>query len=144
VTAYPPRLQALLDTFSWVEDADDRGQMLVAFADRYRPPPPDVATPPYPEELRVPYCESEAYVWARPDGEGGLNLFFAVENPQGVSAKALCAVLQEGLSGYPAQVIAEVSPEIVYELFGRNISMGKGQGLTALVQVVQARARRAS
>jgi len=42
------------------------------------------------------------------------------------------------LSGLPPEVIEQVSPDIVEQIFRQNISMGKGMGLMAMVQAVQA------
>jgi sulfur transfer protein SufE len=106
--------------------------------------PPDVATPPYPKDHLVPYCESEAYVWLVPRPDGTAALHFAVENPSGISAKALAAILASTLSGLTPEAIAQVPPDIVERIFRQNISMGKGMGLMAMVQAVQALARRAS
>ena len=58
----------------------------------------------------MPHCESEAYVWAVPNADGTLELHFAVENPSGVSAKALAAILQKPLRVAGAEVAA-IDPE---------------------------------
>jgi sulfur transfer protein SufE len=76
--------------------------------------------------------------------DGTLKLYFAVENPSGVSARALAAILDRTLSGLPASDIANVSCDIVERIFRRNISMGKGMGLMAMVQAVQTLAKNAS
>jgi sulfur transfer protein SufE len=139
----PGRLRDLLDTFALVNDPVDRANLLISFADRFTPVPPEVATPPYPKDHLVPYCESEAYVWLVRRDDGTATLHFAVENPSGISAKALAAILASTLSGSTPEVIAQVSPDIVEQIFRQNISMGKGMGLMAMVQAVQALARRA-
>ena len=139
---YPEKLQALLDVFAGVTDTHERTQLLLDYAKRFKEVPPDVATRPFAKDHLVPHCESEAYVWAVPNGDGTLALHFAVENPSGVSAKALAAILQRTLSGLPAADIARVDPEIVERVFRQNISMGKGMGLMSMVAAVQALARR--
>ncbi len=139
----PAALQDVLDTFALVTDPVDRANLLIGFADQFRSVPPDVATPPYPKEHQVPYCESEAYVWLVPQADGTAALHFAVENPSGISAKALAAILQSTLSGLTPEAIEPISPDIVEQLFRQNISMGKGMGLMAMVQAVQSLARRA-
>ena len=73
-----------------------------------------------------------------------MKFYFAVENPSGVSAKALAAILDKTLSGLPAKEIATVNCDIVEKIFRQNISMGKGMGLMSMVNAVQALARRAS
>ena len=141
---YPEKLQALLDAFAGVTDTHERTQLLLDYAKRFKEVPPEVATRPFAREHLVPHCESEAYVWAVPNPDGTLALHFAVENPSGISAKALGAMLQRTLSGLPAADIARVDPEIVERLFRQNISMGKGLGLMSMVGAVQALARRAA
>ena len=139
---YPERLQALLDVFAGVPDTHERTQLLIDFARRFKDVPPEVATRPFAPEHLVKHCESEAYAWAVPNADGTLKLHFAVENPSGVSAKALAAILDKALSGLPAVEIAKVDPEIVETLFRQNISMGKGMGLMSMVLTVAALARR--
>jgi thiosulfate/3-mercaptopyruvate sulfurtransferase len=112
-------------TFALVGDPADRANLLISFADQFKPVPPEVATPPYPKDHLVPYCESEAYVWLVLQDDGTATLHFAVENPSGVSAKALAAILTSTLSGLPPEVIEQVSPDIVPQIFRQNISMGK-------------------
>jgi cysteine desulfuration protein SufE len=141
---YPARLQALLDTFAMFPDPTDRTNLLLSYADRFHEVPADIATRPFPQERLVPHCESEAYVWAIPKPDGTLKLAFAVENPAGVSAKALAAILESTLSGLPAGEIATVDPEIVEKIFRQNISMGKGLGLMSMVGAVRALATRSA
>ncbi|MFO7693666.1 MAG: SufE family protein [Vicinamibacterales bacterium] len=139
----PERLREVLTVFASISDPADRAALLIDFADQYRPVPPDVATPPFPKDRQVPYCESEAYVWLVPQADGTANLHFAVENPSGISAKALASILTSTLSGLTPEHIEQVSPDIVEQIFRQNISMGKGMGLMAMVQAVQALARAA-
>ena len=89
--------------------------MLISVADRFQDVPERIATRPFPEEHKVPACESQAYVWAEPLGDGTLKFHFAVENPQGISAKAMAVILDEALSGEPPEEVARVSGEVVYE-----------------------------
>jgi cysteine desulfuration protein SufE len=137
------RLQQLLETFDLFPDPADRTGMLLSYADQFQEVPPDVASRPFPLEHQVPHCESEAYVWAVEQPDGTLKLHFAVENPSGVSARALAAILDRTLSGLPASEVAQVAPDIVERIFRQNISMGKGMGLMSMVQMVRALARRA-
>jgi cysteine desulfuration protein SufE len=139
----PGALRDVLDAFALVEDPVDRANLLISFADRFTPVPAEVATPPYAKDHLVPYCESEAYVWLVLQHDGTARLHFAVENPSGISAKALASILASTLSGRTPEEIEQVSPDIVEQIFRQNISMGKGMGLMAMVQAVQALARRA-
>ncbi len=141
--AYPEALQDLLDTFETFDDQSERAQVLISFADAFKSVPPEVATRPFGKEHLVPACESEAYVWAVVQPDGKMNLYFAVENPSGISAKALATMLTKTLSGLTPAEIATVSPEIVERLFRQNISMGKGMGLMSMVGAVRTLALRA-
>lgn len=140
---YPPRLQAVLDTFAMFPDMADRSNMLISYADKFREVPPEVATRPFPNDHLVPHCESEAYVWALRQPNGTLKLAFAVENPSGISAKALAAILDQTLSGLSPEQIAAIDTDIVEQIFRQNISMGKGMGLMSMVQAVRALAKQA-
>ena len=137
-------LEAVLEAFDMFPDPSDRTNMLLSYADQFREVPPEVATRPFDKSHQVPQCESDAYIWAMKKPDGTLDLYFAVENPSGVSAKALAAILQKSLSGLPASQIAQVDCSIVERLFRQNISMGKGMGLMAMVNAVTALARRAA
>src|SRR5262245_58144890 len=137
------KLNTLLEAFDEFPDPADRTDMLLGYADQFKEVPPDVARRPFPESHHVPQCESDAYAWAVPQADGTLKLHFAVENPSGVSAKALAAILDKSLSGLPASEISTVSTDIVERIFRRNISMGKGMGLMSMVDAVRALAKRA-
>lgn len=142
MTGYPERLAQVLEDFACIADPAERAAYLIEYADRLQDVPPHVAVRPFPEAHRVPSCESEAFVWVEPQTGGALKLHFAVENPQGLSAKALAAILDEALSGLPADEVMKIDPEIVFTLFGRNVSMGRGQGLTSMVAMVREQAAR--
>jgi len=139
-----PRLDEILDTFAMFTDPADRTDLLLSYADQFKEVPPEIARRPFAKEHLVPHCESEAYVWATLLPDRTLKLYFAVENPSGVSAKALAAILDRSLSGLPPEDVASVSPDIVEKVFRQNISMGKGLGLMSMVQAVRALAKRAA
>jgi cysteine desulfuration protein SufE len=144
LSQFPPKLQQVLDTFDMFPDPADRTNMLLSYADQFKDVPPEVATRPFSRSHQVPQCESDAYVWALRHPDGSLALHFAVENPSGVSAKALAAILQRSLSGLPADRIAEIDSSIVERIFRQNISMGKGMGLMSMVEAVRTLARKAA
>jgi cysteine desulfuration protein SufE len=134
---YPEKLEEILEDFEAITDRNERADLLIHYGDQFKPVPEEVATRPFPEDHRVKACESEAYVWATPQPDGTLKFDFAVENPQGLSAKALSYILSTSLSGAPLEQVTQISPEIVYELFGNDLSMGKGAGLTGIVNMVK-------
>ena len=136
------KLQQLVETFQMFDPAD-RTDLLLSYADQFKEVPPAIASRPFPKSHQVPYCESDAYAWAQKKPDGTLKLYFAVENPSGVSARALAAILDKTLSGHPASAIATIDPGIVEKIFRQNISMGKGLGLMSMVQAVTTLARAA-
>jgi len=129
----PEKLQQLVDTFQMFDPAD-RTSLLLSYADQFKEVPASIATRPFDKSHQIPQCESDAYAWAQKMPDGTLQLYFAVENPSGISAKALAAILDKTLSGLPASEIAAVSTDIVEKIFRQNISMGKGIGLMSMVQ----------
>jgi cysteine desulfuration protein SufE len=137
----PDRLERLLSTLESL-DRSDRIQMLIEIADQFKPVPSRIAQRPYPVQHRVPGCESEAYVWSEPDSKGALTYYFAVENPQGISAKALAEILGDSLSGTPLDEVAVIPADLVYRIFGRELSMGKSLGLMGMVNMIRAEARK--
>ena len=56
---------------------------------------------------------------------------------------ALATILTDTLSGAPLAQVARVPGDLVYDLFGRELSMGKSMGLMGMVGMAQAAARRA-
>jgi cysteine desulfuration protein SufE len=138
----PEKLSELLDVFSLIEDRQERIDALISTSERFRPVDESIARRPYPKENLTPNCESQAYVFTTPNDDGTLQYHFAVENPQGISAMAMAAILDETCSGAPPERVAEVNEDVIYDLFGRELSMGKSMGLMGMVQMVKAAAKR--
>jgi cysteine desulfuration protein SufE len=138
----PPRLQQFLDDLAMFPDRNDRIQALISVGERFKPVSDEVAVKPYAEEHRVPGCESEAFVWATKSAEGGVDLHYAVENPQGISAMAMATILKENLSGASPEEVQQVPEEIIYEIFGNELSMGKSMGLQGMVTLTKAEAKK--
>ncbi len=123
-------------------DRVERAQYLLELSDEFMEVPETIAVRPFPEDRRVPKCESEAFVWAQDQDDGTLKFHYAVENPLGISARAMGAILDETMSGQPMEQVANVPPDIVHRIFGRQLSMGKGEGLAAMVELTTFEARR--
>lgn len=122
-------------------DRSRRIQMLIDIGETYKVVPAEIAAPPYPEERKVPACESQAYVWAV-EQDPGLKFYFAVENPQGVSAKATAALIDRTCSGAPLEQVAAIPPDIIYEIFGAELSIGKNMGLTNMLAMCRHEAKK--
>ncbi len=140
--AVPAKLTDTLETLEMVPDRSERIQLLIDIAGRFEEVPPRLARRPFATDHQVPACESEAYVFTEPRPDGTLDFHFAVENPQGISAKAMAVILGDSLSGTPPEQVAEVSQDIVYQVFGRELSMGKSMGLMSMVGMVAALAKK--
>ena len=139
----PRPLNDLLDEFSFLERGE-RVDYLIEYADQFVNVPERVAMRPYPEERRVKRCESQAYVWAEDNDEGTQKYWFAVENPQGISAKSFCAILDDTVSGASLEEVLRIPGDVVFDIFGKEISMGKGEGLLGILTSVQMFAREAA
>ena len=137
-------LSEILDELRNIDDRDLKYDLLIEYADRFIEVPKEVASRPFSESHKAPACESEAYVWLAVRKDKTAQLYFAVENPQGISAKALAVILSEGLNGHALSEVTKVSEEIVYDIFGRSISMGKGQGLMGMIRLMKSLAVRLS
>ena len=133
---YPAKLKEYLEDFNFITSREERVDYLIAIADEFQPVPASIATKPYDEAHRVIGCESEAFVWALDRADGTLDFHFDVLNPQGLSAMAMSAILDQACSGAPLQEVAAINGDVVFTLFGKGISMGKGRGLTELVNAV--------
>ncbi|MBD3226480.1 MAG: hypothetical protein GF313_17275 [Caldithrix sp.] len=138
----PGKLNDIIDQLNMVDDVMERSHFLVSYANKFETIPSEIAQPPYPKQNMVPHCESEAYVWVQERNDHTVKLYFAVDNPSGISAKALAVILDQALSGLPPEQVARVNPDIVEKIFRQNMSMGKGMGLSAMVQAVRVKAER--
>ena len=123
----PPKLQEILEEIDLYPDRADRIEMLIGIGEEFKNPSREEL--PRDDSCRVPGCESEAFVTLGPDG----NLRIAIDNPQGISAMAMAQILIQGFVGATPEQIRAVPEEIVYRVFGRELSMGKSMGLTGMV-----------
>lgn len=132
----PPSIQAILDDIEMVGE-QGRAMYLLDFSDQFQSVPAAIAQRPFSENNHVQECESDAYVFPEKRPDGRLNFHFAVENPQGVSARAFSKILKDAVDGQPAEVIKAIPAEVVTALFGKGLSMGKGMGLTGILNRVK-------
>jgi cysteine desulfuration protein SufE len=140
MTAQPEALERLLEDFQFA-DRTERIDMLIEYADRFQEVPPRIAERPFAEDHHVQKCESDAYVWAENLEDGTQKYHFAVENPQGISAKAWAVIMDETLSRQPLEVVAQTSCDAVFTVFGKEVSMGKGMGLMGITDMITALAK---
>jgi len=133
----PEKLNEVLELLEMYPSEKERIDLLVDFAEKFKEVPPEIAKRPFAEENKVPFCESGAYVWTVKQPDDTFKFYFAVENPQGVSAKALSAILDKTLSGENADTIKNIPEDLVYRIFGQSLSMGKNIGLAGIVQMIK-------
>ncbi len=141
MTELPPKLKEVLEDFAFLDRAE-RTDLLIEAADRFQEVLPEIAERPFPEINHVQKCESDAYVWAEDLADGTLKFHFAVENPQGLSAKSWAVIMGETLSGVPLEQVAAVPCDVVFTVYGKDVSMGKGQGLMGITDMVTYEARK--
>lgn len=132
------RLDEFVADLDSIDDRELRAEYLLETGSRFSPVPESVAKRPYPPEAKVPACESEVFAFATKNSDETYKLYFAVENPQGVSAKSLAVILDESLSGKTRDEILAVSESLVTRIFGTGISMGKGEGLMGMIRMAKA------
>lgn len=137
------KLQTAIEEITSLGTRDLIADALADTADRLVEVPPAVATRPFPTTAQVPSCESQAFVWVAVDSNQRLRLHFAVENPQGISAKALAVLLAEALTGAEPAEAQEIPEDIVYTLFGRGLGINRAAGLRAMITLVKTFATRA-
>lgn len=134
---YPKKLREFLEKISSIKDENQRIEILVDYADKFRNPPEEIARTLYSTACKVPFCESGVYARTIMQKDNTPKFYFAIESPQGISAKALAVILDRTLSGQPARQILNVDPDIVYQIFGKELSMGKNLGLSGMVLLIQ-------
>jgi cysteine desulfuration protein SufE len=137
---FPAPLARVIAEFQVIGRAE-RMEQLIEYADRFVEVPRSVAARPFAEESRAPHCESEAFVFPVDQPDGTLRFHFAVDNPQGLSARAWAVILDETCSGQSLEQVARVPQEAIFRIFGRDLSMGKGMGLTGMLALVTRAAR---
>ena len=137
--SFPAKLQEQLDLLGMFPDRSERIDALIGIAEQYSQE--RASSVPRTEDRRVPGCESEVFLDVVHEGNG-LGVHFAVDNPQGISAMALAVILESGVEGASAFEIAQIDENIVFEVFGRELSMGKSLGLTGMVRMLRDAARK--
>lgn len=129
---------SLVEDFASIDDQGQRADLLIELSEDYVEVPDSIASRPYPDSLKVPGCESDVYLFAVPaTNRNSLKYHFAVDNPQGISAMAMAAFIDQTLSGVENSLVKDIDSEFVHTLFGKQLSMGKGQGLTNMIMMVK-------
>lgn len=126
----PPRLQETLEDLDLLTDRQERIDYLISLGQEFQNPGPEIVA--RNSDTRVPGCESEVYI-----ARTGNGLTIAVDNPQGISAMAMATILLQSLPGASPDAIRSVPEDVVYRIFGKELSMGKSMGLTGMVRMAK-------
>lgn len=133
------KLNVFLNNFSQLSDRDEKIEYLLEISSRFKEVPTNIASRPFDKSHKVPACESDVYVWVKKNTGNIITLYFAVENPQGVSAKALAVILDEIYSGCAEDQIQLIPEDLVSRIFGDSISLVKGEGLRNMIRMIKNR-----
>lgn len=133
------KLTDFLDDLALLTDRQERIEALIALSEEFVNPCPEEL--PRTPATRVPGCESEVYVTSEPFHKGR-RFKFAVDNPQGISAMAMAVMLDQTLSGEPPATVEAAPEDLALRVFGNELSMGKSLGLTGMLRMVKAEARK--
>lgn len=131
------RADSLLEDLRAIDDRELRFELLIEYAERFKEVPTYIASRPFDPVNKVPACESDAYAFVVKNNQGLIQCHFAVENPQGISAKALATILGDLVNGSRPEELQLLDEQMVHEIFGKTISMGKGQGLMGMIRLVK-------
>lgn len=130
----PPQLEQVLSDLALLSERNERIEYLISLASDFVPFAE--APNPLPEENRVHGCESEVFAFSTAP-QGKIHLEFVVLNKQGLSAMALGKILQDSFNGLPLESIQSIDQDVVKEIFGKELSMGKAIGLANTVRLVK-------
>ena len=136
----PAPLEALIEDVEGLEQ-HERVAQLIAWADQFTEVPPEVAQRPFPDANYAPRCESGVWVFPVDSPDGTLDFYFAVASPYANAARAWAVILDRTCSRQPLEQVARVPVETIFRLFGPELSMGKGQGLAGMLELVTHAAR---
>ena len=130
----PAKLQEHLDNLAMFPDRQERIDLLIAIGEGYSNYSHEEV--PRDGECKIPGCESEVFLHTE-NSPNGLVYKIAVDNPQGISAMAMAEIIEESFTGAPLEQILAVPDDVVYDIFGRELSMGKSLGLMGMVRMAK-------
>lgn len=132
-----PAFEDLVDTFSFLDDWEDRYRHIIELGRAIPPLDPAFKVP----ALRVQGCASQ--VWLRPMAQGGLFDFQGESDAQIV--QGLIAVLHSLYAGVPCPQIGHIDAVAELSRLGLNqhLSAQRSNGVRAMVQRIQETAAQA-
>ena len=128
--------QAIAEEFSFFGDWSERYQYLIDLGRRLEPLPPALRT----EEHRIKGCQSMVWVVAAGDAQ---RLDFRAASDSAIVAGLIYLALRV-YSGRPAAEILATPPDYIGAIgLARHLSPTRSNGLAAVLDFIQARARAA-
>ena len=131
--ALPESLVRVVQRFQRLSEPKQRYELLIWFAKRL----PKFLEADRTAENKVQGCTSEVYVSARLEDQ---KVYFAGDSDSQL-VKGLVALLVEGLSGLPPEVVASLSPDFI-QATGLNVSLtpSRSNGFYNIFKAMQLKA----
>jgi len=126
----PPRLQAIVDDFSWLEGRE-KLELLLEYSENM---------PPLPERLRdkrgemdqVHECMTPVFVYAETDGEG-ITFYFDIP-PESPTVRGYAAILAKGLKGTSPEGIIAIPNDFYLDMGLQHVlSHQRMNGIAAIL-----------
>ncbi len=129
----PDSLAKVVNRFERLAESKRRYELLIWFAKRL----PELEDAARTSENKVQGCTSQVFVTARLEDE---KIYFAGDSDSQL-VKGLVALLVEGLSGLPPEVVGSLSPEFI-QTTGLNVSLtpSRSNGFYNIFRAMQLKA----
>ena len=126
----PPRLQEIIDEFSWAE-GQDKLDLLLEYSEQMPPLPVWLNRETGMEQIHE--CMTPVFVHAEKDALGGMHYYFEVP-PESPTVRGFAAILALGLDGALPEAVLNL-PATFYQQMGlhRVLSMQRMNGLNAIL-----------
>lgn len=131
VGSIPPRLQEIIEEFSWCEGRE-KLELLLEFSEKM-PPLPERVRARRDEMDQVHECMTPVSVYAEMDDNGGMGFYFDVP-PESPTVRGYAAILAEGTQGATPEAILGI-PKDFYLQMGLHqvLSQQRMNGIAAIL-----------
>lgn len=109
--AVPPRLQEIIEDFSWAEGRE-KLELLLEYSERMPPLPDWLDRDTNMEQIHE--CMTPVFVHAEKEN-GGMHYYFDIP-PESPTVRGYAAILSEGLNGVPAEDVLKVPVNFYQEM----------------------------
>lgn len=135
MSIYPDALDHLISEIKSIDDREEHQAVLEELSCDYQDDS-EYSQSLNIELVRTPNCPSEVYVGVEIK-DNLYNLLFTVRNPQGISAKAFTAIIKKYYANTTKEQILSIPEELVYDIFTKDITMGRAQGLVGVIRTIK-------